>query len=139
VVNKAYGQIKNTGKVQLFKSYRPDYADGEQMRDFVYVKDAVAVTLHFLNDRETGGLFNCGTGVARSWKDLVNATFSAMEVPSQIEFIEMPEVLRDKYQYFTQAEPAKLRNAGYAASFTSLENAIHDYVATYLSKQECGS
>ncbi len=139
VVNKAYGQIKNTGKVQLFKSYRPDYADGEQMRDFVYVKDAVAVTLHFLNDRETGGLFNCGTGVARSWKDLVNATFSAMEVPSQIEFIEMPEVLRDKYQYFTQAEPAKLRNAGYAAPFTSLENAIHDYVATYLSKQECGS
>lgn len=139
VVNKAYEQIKNTGKVQLFKSYRPDYADGEQMRDFVYVKDAVAVTLHFLNDRETGGLFNCGTGVARSWKDLVSATFSAMEVPSQIEFVEMPEVLRSKYQYFTQAETAKLRDAGYAASFTSLENAIHDYVATYLSKQECGS
>jgi ADP-L-glycero-D-manno-heptose 6-epimerase len=139
VVNKAYWQIKKTGKVQLFKSYRPDYADGEQKRDFVYVKDAVAVTLHFLDDRETGGLFNCGTGVARSWKDLVSATFSAMGVPSQVEFIEMPEVLRDKYQYFTQAETAKLLNAGYAASFTSLESAIHDYVTTYLTKQEGGS
>jgi ADP-L-glycero-D-manno-heptose 6-epimerase len=139
VVNKAYRQIKVTGKVQLFKSYRPGYADGEQMRDFVYVKDAVAVTLHFLNDRETGGLFNCGTGVARSWKDLASATFSAMKVPSEIEFVEMPEGLRGKYQYFTQAETAKLRNAGYADSFTSLENAIQDYVATYLSKQEYGS
>jgi len=138
MVNKAYRQIKNTGKVQLFRSYRPDYADGEQMRDFVYVKDAVAATLHFLNDRETGGLFNCGTGLARSWKDLVSATFSALEIPSQIEFIEMPEVLRGKYQYFTQAETTKLRNVGYTASFTSLEDAIQDYVATYLAKLESG-
>lgn len=138
MVNKAYRQIKSSGKVHLFKSYRPDYADGEQMRDFVYVKDAVAVTLHFLDHRESGGLFNCGTGEARSWKDLVNATFSAMEVPSQIEFIEMPEVLRGKYQYFTQAETTKLRSAGYSASFISLEDAIQDYVTTYLTKQELG-
>jgi ADP-L-glycero-D-manno-heptose 6-epimerase len=139
MVNKAYRQIKNTGKVQLFKSHRPGYADGEQMRDFIYVKDAVAVTLHFLDDRGTGGLFNCGTGLARSWKDLMSATFSAMEVPSQIEFIEMPEVLRGKYQYFTQAETTKLRSAGYKASFTSLESAVHDYVANYLTKKECES
>ena len=91
-------------------------------------------TLHFLNDRETGGLFNCGTGLARSWKDLVNATFSAMEIPSQIEFIEMPEVLRGKYQYFTQAETTKLRNVGYTDSFTSLERCHPGLCSNLLSK-----
>jgi ADP-L-glycero-D-manno-heptose 6-epimerase len=124
--------------VQLFKSYRPDYADGEQMRDFVYVKDAVAVTLYFLDHPRVGGLFNCGSGHVRSWKDLANATFSAMELPAQIEFIEMPAVLRSKYQYFTQAETTNLRSVGYTDSFTSLENAIQDYVATHLAKLESG-
>lgn len=128
MVHKAWGQIKETGKVRLFKSYRPEYADGEQMRDFVYVKDAVAVTLYFLDHREIGGLYNCGTGQARSWKDMMNAVFAAMKVKPNIEFIEMPEILRGKYQYFTQADMAKLRAAGYKAPFTSLEDAVLDYV-----------
>jgi ADP-L-glycero-D-manno-heptose 6-epimerase len=128
MVHKAWGQIRKTGKVQLFKSYRPEFADGEQMRDFVYVKDAVAVTLYFLEHREKSGLFNCGTGQARSWKDLMNAVFVAMKVKPDIEFVEMPEILRGKYQYFTQADVAKLRGAGYTAPFMSLEDAVLDYV-----------
>ena len=135
MVHKAWDQIKKTGKVQLFKSYRPEYADGEQMRDFVYVKDAVAVTLYFLDHRHIGGLFNCGTGKARSWKDMMNAVFAAMKVKPNIEFIEMPEILRGKYQYFTQADMPKLRGAGYTALFTSLEDAALDYV-TFLKSQE---
>jgi ADP-L-glycero-D-manno-heptose 6-epimerase len=138
VVNKAYGQIRQTGKVQLFKSYRPDYADGEQRRDFIYVKDAVAVTLHFLRESTGGGLFNCGTGQARSWKDLVNAVFAALRITPEIEFIEMPEALRAKYQYFTQADMGKLRSVGYATPFMSLEDAVRDYVTTYLAKQDSG-
>ncbi len=136
MVNKAYGQIKHSGKVQLFKSHRPDYADGEQMRDFVYVKDAVAVTLYFLENRTVSGLFNCGTGQARSWKDLMSATFAAMDVPAKIDFIEMPEAIRGKYQYFTQADMSKLRGAGYTTPFISLEDAVRDYVSTYLAKTE---
>ena len=128
MVHKAYGQIGRTGKVQLFKSYRAEYADGEQMRDFVCVKDAVAVTLYFLEHREIGGLFNCGTGKARTWKDMMSAVFTAMKVKPDIEFIEMPEILRGKYQYFTQADVAKLRGAGFATPFTSLEDAVLDYV-----------
>jgi len=138
VVNKAYGQIRQMGKVQLFKSYRPDYADGEQRRDFIYVKDAVAVTLHFLRESTGGGLFNCGTGQARSWKDLVNAVFAALRITPEIEFIEMPEALRAKYQYFTQADMGKLRSVGYATPFMSLEDAVRDYVTTYLAKQDSG-
>jgi ADP-L-glycero-D-manno-heptose 6-epimerase len=134
VVAKAYRQIRETGKVQLFKSYNHKYADGEQMRDFVYVKDAVAVTLSFLENRSVGGLFNCGTGKARTWKDLVTAVFRAMNLPVKIEYIDMPEVLRGKYQYFTEANMSKLRAAGYTAPFRSLEGAITDYVETYLSK-----
>lgn len=136
MVAKSYDQIKKTGKVQLFKSYRPDYADGEQKRDFIYVKDAVAMTLHFLEHRNNGGLFNCGTGHARSWKDLATATFAAMNLPPQIEFIAMPEVLQGKYQYFTQAPMEKMRKAGYTTSFTSLADAVFDYVTTYLDKPE---
>lgn len=128
MVHKAWGQIKKTGKVKLFKSYRAEYADGEQMRDFVYVKDAVAVTLYFWDRREIGGLYNCGTGKARSWKDLMNAVFAAMKVKPNIEFIEMPEILRGKYQYFTQADMSKLRAAGYTAPFTPLEHAVAEYV-----------
>jgi ADP-L-glycero-D-manno-heptose 6-epimerase len=135
MVCKSYDQIRETGKVQLFKSYRPEYADGEQMRDFIYVNDAVAVTLYFLEHRDAGGLFNCGTGQARTWKDLVSAVFHALGVPPRIEFIEMPEVLRGQYQYFTQAPVEKLRAAGYAALFTPLEDAVHDYVSTYLAVQ----
>jgi ADP-L-glycero-D-manno-heptose 6-epimerase len=136
VVAKSYLQILETGKVRLFKSYNPRFADGEQMRDFIYVKDAVAVTLSFLEDRSTAGLFNCGTGKARTWKDLVTAVFGAMDLPVQIEYIEMPEVLRGKYQYFTEANMGKLRAAGYTAPFHSLESAITDYIGTYLKKLE---
>lgn len=132
VVNKSYTQIQREGKVRLFKSYLPQYADGEQMRDFIYVRDAVNVTLHFLEDTKTGGLFNCGTGKARTWKALAEAVFSAMGRKPEIEFIEMPEQLRGKYQYFTEAKMEKLRAAGYTAPFASLEEGVKDYVDTYL-------
>jgi ADP-L-glycero-D-manno-heptose 6-epimerase len=135
MVAKSYEQIQKAGRVELFKSYRPDYADGEQKRDFVYVKDAVAMTLHFLGRRD-GGLFNCGTGQARSWKDLATAVFAAMKMPPQIDFIEMPAILQGKYQYFTQAPMEKMRQAGFTAPFTSLEAAIADYVTGYLQTHE---
>jgi len=134
VIHKAYGQIRETGAVKLFKSYRPDYKDGEQVRDFVYVKDAVDVTLFCGENPKASGLFNCGTGRARSWNDLAQATFAAMGVEPRIDYIEMPVSLRSKYQYFTQAEMGKIRAAGYAQAFTSLEDGIRDYVQGYLAK-----
>lgn len=130
VVSKSYSQVRDNGEVHLFKSYRPEYKNGEQMRDFIYVKDAVDVTLWFLSNR-AGGLFNCGTGVARTWKDLAGSVFNAMDKPAKISFIDMPETLKGKYQYFTQAEVAKLRGAGYARPFTSLEAAVDDYIRNY--------
>ncbi len=133
VVHKAHGQIRETGKVGLFKSYRDDYPDGGQVRDFVYVKDAVDVTLHFLEHRDTGGLYNCGTGEARTWNDLANATFAAMGRDPNIDYIEMPDHLREKYQYHTQADQTKLRAAGYDKPFTSLEDGVADYVRTWLA------
>ena len=132
VVHKAYGQILSTGTVELFKSYRDDYADGEQCRDFVYVKDAVDVSLFFHNHQEVSGIFNCGSGNARTWKDLVNALFAAMGREPAIEFIDMPETLRDQYQYFTEADVGKLRTAGYERAFTPLEKAVKDYVKGHL-------
>src|ERR1041385_1603245 len=133
VVNKAYEQILSNGEGALFNSYKSEMADGEQKRDFIYVRDAVAVTLHFLEKRDVGGLFNCGTGRARSWKDMVMAVFSTMERRANIKFIEMPESIREKYQYFTQAEVGKLRQAGgFMNPFTSLEDSVRDYVKTYL-------
>jgi ADP-L-glycero-D-manno-heptose 6-epimerase len=133
VVQKSFHQISQSGEVSLFKSYNPDYGDGEQMRDFIYVKDAVDVTLHFLKSRQGGGLFNCGTGQARSWKDLAQAVFAAMGQTPNIKFIEMPQALRGKYQYYTQAEITKLRKAGYLRPFTTLEDAVADYVRSYLN------
>jgi len=135
VVHKSYEQIKATGSVKLFKSYRPEYGDGEQLRDFIYVKDAVAMTLFFLENRTASGLFNCGTGQARSWNDLATAVFSAMHLPPVIEYIEMPETLRGKYQYFTQAQMARMRRAGYTQPFTSLEDGIREYVTSYLARR----
>lgn len=134
VVHKAYGQILATGAVKLFKSYRPDYKDGEQVRDFVYVRDAVNVCLYFDRNREVSGLFNVGTGTCRTWLDLARAVFAAMGKSPNIEFIEMPESLRDKYQYHTEAATGKLRAAGYDAPFTSLEDGVRDYVQSYLAK-----
>lgn len=135
VVNKAYLQVKETGKLKLFKSYRPEYEDGKQERDFVYVKDAVDVTLFFHDHPEVSGLFNCGTGKARTWLDLASAVFAAMDIEPDIEFIDMPDVIRDRYQYHTQADPAKLRSAGYTEEFTSLEEGVKDYVQNYLAKK----
>jgi len=135
VVHKAHGQIRETGKVGLFKSYRDDYPDGGQVRDFVYVKDAVDVTLHFLDHRDTNGLFNCGTGEARTWNDLAKATFAAMDRNPDIDYIEMPDNLRGKYQYHTQADTTKLRAAGYDKPFTSLEDGVSDYVRSWLAER----
>lgn len=135
VVHKSYGQILETGEVKLFKSHRPDYKDGEQVRDFIYVKDAVKETLWFGENRKTSGIFNCGTGTPRTWLDLVSATFRAMGREPNITFIEMPEHLQGKYQYHTQADLTKLRKAGYDAGFTSLEDGVADYVQNYLMKE----
>lgn len=135
LVNKAYQQILATGKVQLFKSHKPEYKDGEQKRDFLYVKDAVEMTLHFADDpkgRQTGGLFNLGSGEANTWLTLTLAIFAALGRPPQIEFIAMPEVLQGKYQYFTQADVTKLRASGYARAMTPLAEAVRDYVQGYL-------
>jgi len=133
VVLKAYEQIKKEEKVKLFKSYNPDYQDGEQLRDFIYVKDAVEVTLFFLKNPQIKGIFNVGTGKARSFKDLVLAIFSALNIPPNIEYIEMPEYLKKQYQYFTQADITKLRKAGYNKPMWELEDAVKNYV-TYLEK-----
>ena len=135
-VVKAFEQINAAGKVRLFKSHRPDYADGEQKRDFLYIKDAVNMTLFFLDNRKIAGIFNIGTGTTRTWNDLANATFAAMNKEPNIEYIPMPEKLRDKYQYFTQADITKLGTAGYDKEQTSLEDAIKDYVQNYLQKDE---
>ncbi|MCU4137329.1 MAG: Nucleoside-diphosphate-sugar epimerase [Thermodesulfobacteria bacterium] len=133
VVLKAYEQIKKEENVKLFKSYNPNYKDGEQLRDFIYVKDAVEVTLFFLENPQIKGIFNVGTGKARTFKDLVLAIFSALNIPPNIEYIEMPEYLRKQYQYFTQADITKLRKAGYNKPMWKLEEAIKSYV-DYLEK-----
>lgn len=131
LVNKAFGQISSTGKLQLFKSANPDYADGEFGRDFVYVKDAVDMTLHFM-EGGTGGLFNVGSGRMNTWNALADAIFKALDMPRNVEFIEMPEHLRDRYQYHTQADLTRLRNAGYTAETTQLDSAVADHVRNYL-------
>ena len=134
VVHKAHRQILDTGCVQLFKSYRPDFKDGEQRRDFLYVKDAVEMTLHFaFTDTQSGGLYNVGSGEANTWIALVTAVFAAMDRTPQIEFIEMPESIREKYQYFTQADISNLRATGYRAPMTPLSRSVADYVRNYLS------
>ncbi|KAB2907398.1 MAG: ADP-glyceromanno-heptose 6-epimerase [Ignavibacteriales bacterium] len=132
VVHKAYGQIMETGKVKLFKSLHPDYKDGEQMRDFVYVKDAVDMTLFLVNNPEANGLFNLGQGKARTWNDLVSAIFNALGRETNIEYIDMPQHLAEKYQYFTQADISKIKAAGYQDVLHSLEEGVADYVKNYL-------
>jgi ADP-L-glycero-D-manno-heptose 6-epimerase len=127
MVVKAYGQIKESGRVRLFKSHRPEYRDGEQVRDFVYVKDTVDMTLFFLNPGIRGGIYNVGTSKARTWLDLMNALFKAMGREPQIDFIPLPDALRDRYQYHTEADIGKLRAAGYSYPITSLEEAVADY------------
>jgi ADP-L-glycero-D-manno-heptose 6-epimerase len=134
VVAKAYDRVIHEGKMGLFKSYAKEYAHGDQKRDFIYVKDVVDVVMHFVDHPHISGIFNVGTGQARTWNDLARAIFSAVGKTPDIEYIEMPEVLRDKYQNFTQADITKLRKAGFAKPFTELEAAVKDYVG-YLAGQ----
>ena len=136
VVYKAFHQVRKTGRVRLFKSHKTQYGDGGQRRDFVYVKDCVEILWWLLEHREVNGIFNLGTGHARTWNDLVKAVFSAMEIKSQIEYIDMPPAIRDQYQYFTEAEMDKLRQAGCPAVFRSLEDAVYDYIVNYLQKTD---
>ncbi|AOS83505.1 ADP-glyceromanno-heptose 6-epimerase [Chlorobaculum limnaeum] len=134
VVFKAFNQIGDNGSVRLFRSHNPDYANGEQMRDFVYVKDCTKIMQWLIETPSATGLFNIGTGQARSFRELVTATFDAMERPVSIEFIDMPETIRDKYQYYTCAECDHLRQAGYTGRMTPLEEGVRDYVQNYLGK-----
>lgn len=133
VVHKAHSQILADGRVRLFKSYRPEFPDGGQVRDFLDVRDAVDVVLWLLDRPAVNGLFNCGTGEARSWNDLATAVFAALDREPRLDYIEMPEQLRGKYQYHTRADLAKLRRAGYDRPFTGLEDGIRDYVRGHLS------
>ena len=135
-VLKAFEQISNVGKVQLFKSDKPEYADGGQLRDFVYIKDAVNMTLFFYDNPDVNGIYNVGTGSARSWNDLAKAVFAAMGREPKIEYIDMPGHLKGKYQYFTQADISKIKYAGYANPITKMEDAVKDYVQNYLAKDE---
>ncbi len=133
VVFKAFNQIMEKGTVKLFMSHRDDYRHGEQMRDFIYIKDCTAFMLWLLENRSAHGLFNVGTGQARSFNDLVNTTFSALGLAPDINYIPMPETLRDKYQYFTQAETGRLMSSGYTRPMTSLEDGIKEYVLGFLN------
>lgn len=132
LVNKAFEQIGATGRVQLFRSHRPDYKDGEQQRDFLYVKDAAAMTLHLAMATSAGGLFNIGSGKAHTWLELTRALFSALNLPEKIDFIDMPEQIRARYQYHTRADITRLRQSGYSADVTPLNEAVSDYVNNYL-------
>ncbi len=136
VIFKAFHQIRETGKVKLFKSYLSQYPDGGQMRDFVYVKNCIDVLWWLLQNPQTNGIFNLGTGRARTWNDLINAVFTAMGVTPNIEYVEMPEGLRNQYQYFTQAEMDKLRATGCPVEFSTLEDSVRDYVCNYLQKPD---
>jgi len=133
VIYHAYNQIKATGAMKLFRSHNPEFKDGEQLRDFVYVKDVVDVIYFFMHHRKNSGIYNLGTGKARSFLDLTRNTFKAMGVPENISFIDTPVDIRDKYQYFTEANMAKLMGIGYNKPFTSLEDGVEDYVKNYLS------
>jgi ADP-L-glycero-D-manno-heptose 6-epimerase len=136
VIWHAFNQIKKNGQVKLFKSHRPDFMDGQQLRDFIYVKDILKLCYWLLESFDQlpeNGLFNLGTGKARSFEDLVKATFTGVGLPAQIQYIDMPEDIRDKYQYFTEARMEKLIGSGYAEPFYSLEDGVSDYVKNYLS------
>jgi ADP-L-glycero-D-manno-heptose 6-epimerase len=132
VVFHGFNQIRENGTIRLFKSHRPDFKDGEQRRDFIYVKDVTEVLMFFFHHQKDSGIYNLGTGLARTFLDLANSTFQAMSLTPTIEWIEIPEDIRDKYQYFTVANMQKLRSIGYSKPFYSLEEGIRDYVQQYL-------
>jgi ADP-L-glycero-D-manno-heptose 6-epimerase len=132
VIFHAYNQIKATSAMKLFRSHNPNYKDGEQLRDFIYVQDVVDVIFFLMQHRKDSGIYNLGTGKARTFLDLVNSTFNAMDVAPNISFIDTPADIRDKYQYFTEARMEKLRSIGYKREFTSLEAGVDDYVKQFL-------
>lgn len=133
VIFHAYNQIKETGAVKLFRSHNPNYKDGEQLRDFIYVQDVLSICTWLMQQQPENGLYNCGTGHARTFKDLVTAVFNSLGLPANIIFVDTPADIRDKYQYFTEADMLKLKAAGYSKDFHSLEDGVKDYVANYLS------
>ncbi|MFM1931166.1 MAG: hypothetical protein RL226_469 [Bacteroidota bacterium] len=132
VIFHAFNQISRSGSMNLFRSHNPAYADGGQMRDFVYVKDVAEVCLFLMHSRKHSGLYNLGSGKARTFLDLVKGVFNAMDKPENIGFVDTPADIRDKYQYFTEADMSKLQAAGYNRPFTTLEDGIADYVKGYL-------
>jgi ADP-L-glycero-D-manno-heptose 6-epimerase len=132
VVLRSWEQITASGKMQLFRSYKPEYADGEQLRDFLYVKDAVKMVEYLFNNSKAAGLYNIGSGLAESWNHLVKAAFAALDKPVNIEYIDMPESLRDRYQYYTCAKIDKLRKLGYTGVSMTLDDAVADYLCNYL-------
>jgi len=132
VIWHSFNQVRKDGKVKLFRSHRADFNDGEQLRDFVYVKDVIKVCYWLMENQPASAIYNLGTGTARTFNDLVKATFAGMDLPVEIVYIDMPEDIRDKYQYFTEADMDKLRAAGYTEPFYSLEEGINDYVRGYL-------
>jgi len=134
VIFHAFNQIQKTQTMNLFRSHKPEYKDGEQMRDFVYVKDVVEVCYFLMHHRKNSGIYNLGSGKARTFLDLVRNTFKALELSESIGFIDTPIDIRDKYQYFTEANMEKLHSIGFPHTFHSLEDGIADYVKNYLSK-----
>ncbi|MBN1585988.1 MAG: ADP-glyceromanno-heptose 6-epimerase [Candidatus Omnitrophica bacterium] len=136
MVHKGWGQVKKTKKLGLFKSYKPEYKDGGQLRDFVYVKDTLKVMQFFWEHPELGGIYNVGTGKAQSWNDLAAALFGALEIPLKIEYIPMPESIRNQYQYYTEADLRKLRSVGCDIEFLPLSDAVADYVKNYLETEK---
>ncbi|MBE6357208.1 MAG: ADP-glyceromanno-heptose 6-epimerase [Lentisphaerae bacterium] len=135
VVLRSWEQITATGRMELFRSYKPEYADGEQLRDFLYVKDAVKMVEYLFNNTKAAGLYNIGSGLAESWNHLVTAAFNALGKEVNIQYIDMPESLRDRYQYYTCAKIDKLRSLGFAEPVMTLDDAVADYICNYL---ECG-
>lgn len=136
VIFHAYHQIKNTGSMKLFRSHKKEFADGEQLRDFVYVKDVVEVCYFLMHLRKHSGIYNLGTGKARTFKSLAEQTFKSMNKSLNVEFVDIPADIRDTYQYFTQASMSKLKKIGYSSNFYSLEDGIDDYVQNYLMKSQ---
>ena len=136
MVIKAFEQIRKEGEIKLFRSYKPEYKDGEQKRDFLYVKDAARMTLFFLQNPGVNGIFNIGTGMAETWNKLEELVFEALKLKPDIKYISMPEEIKDSYQYFTQADISKLYHAGYRMPTTSLKKAVFDYVQNYLQPKK---
>lgn len=135
VIFHSFNQIKNVGKVKLFRSHRPEYKDGEQLRDFIYVLDVIKVCYWLMENAPASGIYNLGTGTARAFNDLVHSTYAGLEIPSKIEYVDMPEDIRENYQYFTEANMSKLRSAGYLNEFYSLEKGVGEYVRNYLAPE----